>query len=294
MSFCFWTRVSVFVVANRRTIYVPAILLTSISLFAIVYPLRQQGQSTSGGAGQQFNASKVTHSSPCYNESEQVVIGLGTFLHHPSRHCLIFCVNEQTVALYNCQDSTSYWTRHEVFVWSNVSQLIAEFQDCSHKRYFFDLCRIPLVLSVLDVGQQQNGTHLLELRTTVIFARVFFQLQPEAEEALEKIYFEPSNAAAFTSNLVQLRDEANKLLPSHLALTTADVKAFRDSTPRIQITSQRKHKFLRVPFFAPTVDHCWASGAVFFLCPLDCSLAFSVQTARSCRSSEITAVNCRS
>ncbi len=89
------------------------------------------------------------HQSFCYNETNEVVISLGTRF-HPSRHCLLVCVREekQKIAVFDCQDSTKYWiSQRKLHQLPNTKTL----ENCD-EFHFKELCRVPLVLELINHG----------------------------------------------------------------------------------------------------------------------------------------------
>ncbi len=94
---------------------------------------------------------------------------------------------------------------------------------------------------------------------SLVHEMLLFQLTPALRTALAKVYFDSSRGASFTSNLKQLQQEVRKELPS-VRVTQAVVKKFLQSEPKIRIGAARRRRFRRVPFYAKTVDACWAGG----------------------------------
>ncbi len=91
--------------------------------------------------------SHISHRSPCANDSDQVIINLGS-IYHRSVNCLVFCSREKSVGLFECQ--TDYWKLAKIRVWQNASLLKEEFVNCTHHHYHFDLCRIPVIIESIN------------------------------------------------------------------------------------------------------------------------------------------------
>lgn len=90
---------------------------------------------------------------------------------------------------------------------------------------------------------------------------IAFQIDPDILVAIEEAYFNPTSKSSFTSNLSNVRQEAQKLTEKQISLQ--DVKNFYKENPKIQITRSSRRRFPRVPIYAEAPNKVWACDTAY-------------------------------
>ena len=172
----------------------------------------------------------------------------------PSRHCIVFCSDTGELGVFDCSESMRFWSRigFRFFSKRDLDHYLA---NCENT-YFREVCRIPRILQSLHHGQ------FLLRHSTFPFEIESISQDPEILQVLTDVTSQPTSIGSFTANLSLIRKEVNKRLDGK-KVSIADVKAFHQSQPRIQITRPTRKRFDRVPIYAPRPNNTWGSDTAF-------------------------------
>ncbi len=146
MSVCVFTKAILFIIENKRSFFVPTVILmlaVGLVLLSIPGPRTFNAVFPSVEEG----AAPLTGQSIC---TDHIVVNLGTYIRR-SIHCLLFCLEEESVGLFPCRQRVGRWGFTKVVFWANASLLASDYANCTTDASIItaDLCRIPYILSAL-------------------------------------------------------------------------------------------------------------------------------------------------
>ncbi len=142
------TNTKCFLQQNSKVLMIPTIVCSCLTLAAILLN-NITYQAPSPVNLQKLKGVTSQQTSPCRNSSLELIVNLGT-LYRPSRHCLLYCMHKRTFAVFDCHDTTKYWTKQALHILNSTEIVTKElFQHNCTGFYYTELCRIPTVVQAL-------------------------------------------------------------------------------------------------------------------------------------------------